>query len=197
MLTSIIFPVLSAVAAVSACIPPTEPLSNNIPEGFGIQIQNASVPIIHNRYINLWSAGGGDQHLYLSPAGDSAFDLTLVNGVVSRGIIHAVINGEYTADDNTTKMFMTQRGDPKAFFQPVYGCNPETDAVQVELDFVSRAALPGGFICFRSASGERHEARYSPPGNNEQTVPVMRLPWLLFLLRRPEVNPFTRSKIET
>ncbi|KAF4777691.1 hypothetical protein HER10_EVM0005870 [Colletotrichum scovillei] len=165
MLGSILKTVLSAAAVVSACTPPTEPLSNNITEGFGIQVQNASVPIIHNRYINLWSAGGGDQHLYLSPAGDSAFNLTLVNGVLSRGIIHAVINGEYTADDNTTKMFMTERGDPKAFFQPVYGCNPDTDAVQVELDFVSRAAVPGGFICFRSASGERHEARYSPPGN--------------------------------
>ncbi|OHE93293.1 hypothetical protein CORC01_11436 [Colletotrichum orchidophilum] len=163
MLSSILKTVLLAAAVVSACTPPTEPLSNNITEGFGIQIQNASVPIIHNRYINLWSAGGGDQHLYLSPAGNSAFNLTLVNGVLSRGIIHAVINGE---------MFMTERGDPKAYFQPVYGCNPDTDAVQVELDFVSRAALSGGFICFRSASGDRHEARYSPPGNTVNTVVI-------------------------
>lgn len=72
---------------------------------------------------------------------------------------------QYTADDNTTKLFMTERGDPKAYFQPVYGCNPDTDAVQLELDFISRAALPGGFICVRSASGDRHEFRYSPPGN--------------------------------
>lgn len=195
MLAPVLTALLSAAAAVSACTPPTDPISNNITEGFGIQIQNASVPIIHNRYVNLWSAGGGDQHLYLSPAGDSAFNLTLVNGVISRGIIHAVINGEvnwplgggeekerrssvanasqYTADDNTTKLFMTERGDPKAYFQPVYGCNPDTDAVQTELEFVSRAALPGGFICFRSASGERHEARYSPPGNTGKLVPFL------------------------
>ncbi|KAK2001543.1 hypothetical protein LX36DRAFT_628643 [Colletotrichum falcatum] len=165
MLVTVLVGIISAAGGGSACVPPTEPLSNNILEGFGIQIQNVSIPVIHNRYINLWSAGGGDQHLYLSPAGDSAFNLTLVDGVISRGISHGVINGEYTADDNTTKLFMTERGDPKAFFQPVYGCNPETDAVQVELDFVSRATLPGGFICFRNATGERHEARYSPPGN--------------------------------
>ncbi|KAK1985216.1 hypothetical protein LZ30DRAFT_584589, partial [Colletotrichum cereale] len=128
-------------------------------------IQNASILIIHNCYINLWAAGVSDQHLYLSPAGDSAFDLTLVNGVISGDIIHTVINGEYTADDNTTKMSMTKRGDPKAFFYPVYECNSETDAVQVKLDFMPRATLPGGSICFRSTSGERHEARYSPPGN--------------------------------
>ncbi|KAF9870600.1 hypothetical protein CkaCkLH20_11906 [Colletotrichum karsti] len=154
-----------SAAVASACTLPTEPISNNITTGFGIQVQNPAAPIVHNRYMNLWSAGGGDQHLYLSPAGDAAFNLTLDNGVISRGIIHAVINGEYTADDNTTKLFMTQRGDPKAFFQPTYGCNAETDAVQVELDFISRAALPGGFICVRSASGDRHEFRYSPPGN--------------------------------
>ncbi|KAL0938321.1 uncharacterized protein CTRU02_204931 [Colletotrichum truncatum] len=165
MLSLITTTLLSAAAVVSACTPPTEPLSNNITTGFRIQVQNPSAPIVHNRYLNLWAAGGGDQHLYLSPAGADAFDLTLVNGVISRGIIHAVINGEYTADDNTTKLFMTQRGDPKAFFQPIYGCNPETDAVQIELDFISRAALPGGFICVRSASGGRHEFRYSPPGN--------------------------------
>ncbi|TEA19772.1 hypothetical protein C8034_v008881 [Colletotrichum sidae] len=166
MQSSVVAKLLSAAAAVSACAPPpTEPLSDNIPAGFGIQVQNASAPVVHNRYLNLWAAGGGDQHLYLSPAGAAAFNLTLVDGVLSRGIIHAVINGEYTADDNTTKLFMTQRGDPKALFQPVYGCNQDTDAVQVELDFVARAALPGGFICVRSASGDRHEFRYSPPGN--------------------------------
>lgn len=94
MLSSVVKTFLSAAAVVSACTPPTDSLSNNIPTGFGIQVQNASVPIIHNRFMNLWSAGGGDQHLYLSPAGDAAFNLTLVDGVISRGIIHAVINGE-------------------------------------------------------------------------------------------------------
>ncbi|KAF0326773.1 hypothetical protein K4K61_009935 [Colletotrichum sp. SAR11_59] len=165
MVSSLMLKLLAAAVGVSACTLPTDPVSNNITTGFGIQVQNPAAPIVHNRYMNLWSAGGGDQHLYLSPAGDAAFNLTLDNGVISRGIIHAVINGEYTADDNTTKLFMTERGDPKAYFQPVYGCNPDTDAVQLELDFISRATLPGGFICVRSASGDRHEFRYSPPGN--------------------------------
>lgn len=85
---------LGAALVVSACTPPSGSLSANITKGFGIQVQNASYPDIHNRMMNLWSAGGGDQHLYLSPAGDAANNLTLVDGVISRGIIHAVINGE-------------------------------------------------------------------------------------------------------
>lgn len=47
----------------------------------------------------------------------------------------------------------------------MYGCNPDTDEVQVELLFKARDTLPGGHICVRTASGERHEFRYSPPGN--------------------------------
>lgn len=48
--------------------------------------------------MNQWAAGGGDQHLYLSPAGAAANDLTLVNGVITQfnngKTIRAVINGE-------------------------------------------------------------------------------------------------------
>lgn len=62
-------------------------------------------------------------------------------------------------------MFMTERGDPRAIYDVEYGCNPDTDAVQTELVFKARDTLPGGFICVRSASGERYEFRYSPPGN--------------------------------
>lgn len=91
---SIAYALVGAAAAVSACELPTGSLPNNITEGFAIQVQNVSYPEIHNRLMNLWSAGGGDQHLYLSPAGDAASNLTLVNGVITRGDIHAVINGE-------------------------------------------------------------------------------------------------------
>ena len=83
-----------AAVAAAACVLPTAPLSNTIPQGFGVQVQNPAFPVIHNRFMNLFQAGGGDQHLYLSPAGASAFDLALNNGVIERGIIHAVINGE-------------------------------------------------------------------------------------------------------
>ena len=62
-------------------------------------------------------------------------------------------------------MFMTERGDPRAIYDVVYGCNPDTDALQKELHFKARADLPGGHICVRLASGDRHEFRYSPPGN--------------------------------
>ena len=93
-----VFPVLfSAATLVAACTLPGGTLSNNITQGFAIQVQNKDHPEIHNRMMNLWEAGGGDKHLYLSPAGDAASDLTLVNGVITRGIIHAVINGEACA----------------------------------------------------------------------------------------------------
>ena len=63
---------------------------------------------------------------------------------------------------------MTERGDPKAIFQPTYGCNPDTDELQIELVFVENEnplEPSGGNICVRSASGERHEFRWSPPEN--------------------------------
>lgn len=87
------------VASATACTLPPDTPTNNIPSGFAIQVQNASYPIIHNRFLNQWEAGGGDQHLYLSPAGASASDLTLVGGVLTQvrqggRIIRAVINGE-------------------------------------------------------------------------------------------------------
>lgn len=90
--------VLAASTASLACVLPTDPLPNTISDGFAIQVQNASYPIIHNRLLNQWSAGGGDQHLYLNPAGNATSDLTLINGVITQPhdgqILRAVINGE-------------------------------------------------------------------------------------------------------
>ncbi len=54
-------------------------------------------------------------------------------------------------------MFMTDRNDPKAIFQPVYACNPDTDALQIVLQFVTRETSPaGGGVCVRGASGNRY-----------------------------------------
>ncbi|OAA38998.1 carbohydrate-binding WSC domain protein [Beauveria brongniartii RCEF 3172] len=161
--------VLSAGTTALACTLPTDTPINSISKGFAIQVQNASYPVIHNRLMNLWAAGGGDQHLFLSPAGAPASDLTLVNGVITQlsggKTIRAVINGEYTAFDDTTKMFMTERGDPRAIYDVKYGCNQDTDAVQTELAFKERSGVIGGHLCVRLASGNRYEFRYSPPGN--------------------------------
>ncbi|ATY67185.1 carbohydrate-binding WSC domain [Cordyceps militaris] len=167
---------VSSAAAALGCTLPTDTPSTNIPQGFAIQVQNASYPVIHNRLINQWSAGGGDQHLYLSPAGNATgATLTLVAGVITQPnggkVIRAVINGEYTAFDNTTKMFMTERGDPRGIFDVRYGCNPDTDKVQTELVFKERSGVTGGHLCFRLAAGNRHECRYSPPGNTLVDLP--------------------------
>lgn len=95
----------AAVAMAQVCeIPDEPPLSNTITEGFGIVVQNPEFPIIHNRFFNLYEAGGGDQHLFLSPWGEYAFDLTLVNGVITWGSapLRAVIQGEVCC--STTKL---------------------------------------------------------------------------------------------
>lgn len=83
--------------AQACTIPAGPPLSKNISESFAIQLQNTAYPIVHNRYLWLWAWGGGDQHLFLSPYGAPAWDLILVNGVITwppGGPVRAVINGE-------------------------------------------------------------------------------------------------------
>ena len=88
---------LGAVTGSSACtIPAGPPLSRNITQGFRVQVQNPAYPIIHNRFMNLWLWGGGDQHLFLSPYGQDTSDLILTNGVIEwvPGGVRAVINGE-------------------------------------------------------------------------------------------------------
>lgn len=92
----ILSPLLVFLGAAAACTLPGDVLPNNVTEGFAIQVQNASYPVIHNRLMNLWAAGGGDQHLYLAPAGTATNNLTLVNGIITGSNIRAVINGEVT-----------------------------------------------------------------------------------------------------
>ncbi|KAL2145369.1 hypothetical protein VTI28DRAFT_7438 [Corynascus sepedonium] len=159
---------LAGAAVSSACTIPTEPLGNNIDYPFRAQVQNASQPEVHNQYMNLFEAGGGDRHLFIGPVGEPTYDLTLVGGVINHvpNGVRAVIGGEFSEIDHTTKMFMTGRGDPRAVFQPTYACNPDTDELQIELRFVTWQDHPeGGHICVRSAFDNSHEFRYSPPGN--------------------------------
>ncbi|OTB03802.1 hypothetical protein M426DRAFT_73841 [Hypoxylon sp. CI-4A] len=158
---------LASIATVLACDIPGDTLSNNITEGFSLQIQNASFPDIHNHFLNIWDWGGGDQHLFVSPAGNSTSELTLIDGVITLPWDpprRAVINGEYEVKDNTTKMFMTERGDPRAIYDVVYGCNPDTDALQVQLAFKSRGDLEaGGNIGVRPFNGD-YDFRWTPEG---------------------------------
>jgi kremen protein len=85
---------VAAAAVTTACVIPPGTLSNTITTGFGILIQNPAFPVIHDRYMNLNPAGGGDQHLFLDPVGDRTFNLVLNAGALAQNIIHAVINGE-------------------------------------------------------------------------------------------------------
>ncbi|AEO60823.1 carbohydrate-binding WSC domain protein [Thermothelomyces thermophilus ATCC 42464] len=168
MAPSTIAALLVGAAVSSACTIPTEPLGNNITYPFRAQVQNASRPEVHNKYMNLFEAGGGDRHLFIGPVGVPTYDLTLVAGVINHvpNGVRAVIGGEYSEIDHTTKMFMTGRDDPRAIFQPTYACNPVTDGLQIELRFVTWQGQPeGGHICVRSSFDGSHEFRYSPPGN--------------------------------
>jgi hypothetical protein len=68
---------------------------------------------------------------------------------------------------------MTGRGDPRAIFQPTYACNPVTDALQIELRFVTWQNQPaGGWICVRSTFDNSYEFRYYPPGNTRTFLSV-------------------------
>jgi hypothetical protein len=91
---SLISALLVGAAVTTACVLPTDTLSNTITTQFGILIQNPAFPIIHDRYMNLLPAGGGDQHLFLSPVANPTFNLVLNAGALAQGIIHAVIGGE-------------------------------------------------------------------------------------------------------
>lgn len=103
--TTILFlllPLLLFISFASTCTPPTGPLTPTFPAPFSIQVQNITYPQINNRFLNFWQAGGGDQHLYLSPAGTPVANLSLENGILQRApdgvlqklIVRAVINGE-------------------------------------------------------------------------------------------------------
>ncbi|KAK4663481.1 hypothetical protein QC763_608750 [Podospora pseudopauciseta] len=160
--------VAGAAFASAQCTIPTTPLSDDIPSHFRIQVQNASRPEVHNKYMNLFEAGGGDQHLFIGPVGEPTYDFTLVDGVVFnvRKNIRLVIGGEWSEIDHTTKLFSTARPDPDAIFQPTYACNPDTGLLQVELRFVQWEGEPlGGHICVRHSFDGSHEFRYDPPGN--------------------------------
>ena len=139
--------------------------------------------------MNLLPSGGGDQHLYIGPVGDPTNDFTLINGVITHvgnPTVRAVIGGEvrhkrilsksrllissqFSDIDDTTKMFMTERGDPRALYAAKYACNPVTDTLQIELDFMSWQNHPiGGWICVRPTYDNAHEFRYYPPGNTSK-----------------------------
>jgi len=88
---------LAGATLVSAqCTIPDTPLSATISAPFRLQAQNASRPEVHDKYMNLYVAGGGDRHLFIGPVGVPTFDLTLVDGVINwvPGGVRAVIGGE-------------------------------------------------------------------------------------------------------
>jgi len=74
-------------------------------------VQNTTYPQINNRFLNFWQAGGGDQHLYLSPAGTPVANLSLENGILQRApdgvlqklMVRAVINGEVSEPQERKK----------------------------------------------------------------------------------------------
>jgi len=182
---------LFLASAASACVIPPGQLSNTITGGFKLQVQNASFPAIHNHYFNIWDWGGGDQHLFVSPAGNYTSELELIDGVITLPWTpprRAVINGEYEPLDNTTKMFMTERGDPRAIWDVKYGCNPDTDLLQVELSFKARGSSPvenGGKMGVRPFNGN-YDFRWKGPGTS---VNDPNRPWIAVTLAViPAVN---------
>ena len=87
---------LLAATVTTACTIPGGTISNTITAPFGVLVQNPMYPEIHDKYMNLNAAGGGDRHLFLEPVPDPVRNLTLAAGILTwtYGGIHAVINGE-------------------------------------------------------------------------------------------------------
>ncbi|KAI5808899.1 hypothetical protein DFH27DRAFT_244845 [Peziza echinospora] len=171
--------------------PPSRPLTILTP--FSILTHYPENPIVHNRPLHFWPAGGGDHHLYLGPTtqGFQVRNLTLVDGVLTTSIwkyqgsgkdgmvtIRGVVNGEYTKRDNTTKIFFTQRNDPRAVFvlasQPPVPEDPEFESTPGPYAAVvgpTEIRLLTGDVCVRLASGGRYEFRSSPAGNEGISCP--------------------------
>jgi kremen protein len=96
MKSSLVLLSLSAGATLACDLPATPP-PNTITTPFRVQVQNASHPEVHNKFMNLLPSGGGDQHLFIGPVGDPTFDLTLIDGVITHvgtPTVRAVIGGE-------------------------------------------------------------------------------------------------------
>ena len=85
---------------------------------------------------------------------------------------------------------MTGRTDARAVFQPTYACNPDTDALQIELRFVTwQNHDAGGWICVRTSFDNSHEFRYSPPGNTRTLLPSVVPQCALANTHPPVVDP--------
>lgn len=97
MQRKVVSTLLAGAALASAqCTIPSTPPSSTISVPFRLQVQNISRPDVHDKYMNLFVAGGGDRHLFIGPVGDPTYDLTLVDGVINwqAGGVCAVIGGE-------------------------------------------------------------------------------------------------------
>ncbi|KFX92837.1 hypothetical protein V490_05146 [Pseudogymnoascus sp. VKM F-3557] len=175
--SSLLLALLGSVSSAIGCTIPPGTLPNSIADKFSIVVQNPKIPTVHNKIMN-FRANGDDEHLVLRPAGVVTNDvLYLENGRLITRNIHAVIDLEYNDQDNTTKMFMTERDEPAALFTPEYFCDPDTDKLQIRLKLASRETVPpvkGGQIGIRLAV-DTYEFRYSPPNNpkiNDEFMPI-------------------------
>jgi kremen protein len=88
--------VAGAALASAQCAIPVAPLPASIAAPFRLEIQNTSRPDVHGKHMNIFEAGGGDQHLFIGPVGNLTHDFTLVDGVINwlPGGVRAVIGGE-------------------------------------------------------------------------------------------------------
>lgn len=165
------FAAAGLMAGTFACTLPTTPPPADLLDRFSVVLQNPDQPIVHNKIMRM-RANGDDEHLVLAPMGIPTGDtLRLRGGLLEMrevNPIHGVIDLEYAPWDDTTKLFMTGRTfHPAAIFRSVWGCNPDTDALQIELELVSRQTAPpvlGGQIGIRLAV-DTYEFRYTPPNN--------------------------------
>lgn len=84
---------------------------------------------------------------------------------------------------------MTERGDPRAIWDVVYGCNPDTDAVQTQLAFKSRGDLEvGGNIGVRPFNGN-YDFRWTPAGNTGEFQTGTTSLYIIILINLKRTTP--------
>ncbi|KAL7276806.1 hypothetical protein RUND412_000192 [Rhizina undulata] len=134
----------------------------SLSEPFGVQVQNASYPLIHLQNFTFTPSGGGDQNLFLTPFGTPINNFTLVDGEWINGGIHGVVSTQ-VAKDGTRLIFFTERTQKLAVLNTYLGCYPDGTGLTPQVKFgLEDTGINGATTCVRPQSGGRWELRYKP-----------------------------------
>lgn len=130
--------------------------SNSIDQPFAVQVQAPGQPF--DRQNVTFTPNSEDRLLFLSPDGSPVSNFTLQGGVWTNAGLHAVVSGQIQAD-NTTTIFFTTRVQKLAALDAYFGCEPDTDGLQVQF------RLSDGASACIALDGVKYSLKYKPAGD--------------------------------